>query len=420
MIKQFIYGTQYTDELIMIRVTNKGELYVHQDANWNVIALTDLGGHVVERYIYRPYGEVVVHQETSYGDYDGDQDVDTTDRDAYDGSSPSGAERILDLDFDGDVDGTDSTLFDNNLTLGISRHPGRISTGVEQPFGHQGLMYDAEITSYQNRHRQLASTLRRFLQRDPAGYVDGMSLYSYCGSNPIVGVDSLGLRVYRMPTKSYSYKINANKLLIPDRLPPFLGHNTYNSKTHQVQQPKPEKAKFGTEFEWYALGGAKINGIGLIKPDGTIIKPCYWHDLFGRFNLLPDNPWALGWWYWHSTPFEQATLDDPDSIDIPNYWHDTPFGQATPDIKPYWWWNWEEGQGFRWLDNPQGDSETAIKIDKELNPGESDTLKIWVEPDLSKPGVGGEVLVKIRFTCGTLTSKGNPASKISRLVPESY
>ncbi|MBD3235189.1 MAG: hypothetical protein GF330_00605, partial [Candidatus Eisenbacteria bacterium] len=120
MVQQLIHGTQYIDELVMMRVADKGDLYVHQDANFNVIALTDLGGHLVERYVYKPYGEFVVHQDTDFGDYDGDKDVDTTDRDAYDGSSPTGAERILDLDFDGDVDATDSTLFDNNLEQGIS------------------------------------------------------------------------------------------------------------------------------------------------------------------------------------------------------------------------------------------------------------------------------------------------------------
>jgi len=80
VVQQFIHGTQYIDELVMMRLVDsdtaldaRGDLYVHQDANWNVIALTDLGGSVVERYVYTPYGQVTVHQETSYGDWDGDQ-----------------------------------------------------------------------------------------------------------------------------------------------------------------------------------------------------------------------------------------------------------------------------------------------------------------------------------------------------------
>lgn len=44
----------------------------------NVIGLTYLGGSLLERNVYRPYGEVTVNQKTGYGDPDGDGDVDAT------------------------------------------------------------------------------------------------------------------------------------------------------------------------------------------------------------------------------------------------------------------------------------------------------------------------------------------------------
>jgi hypothetical protein len=113
VVQQFIHGTQYIDELVMMRAIGKGDLYIHQAEgdrggsvkDWSVIALTDLGGSLVERYIYAPYGEPTVHEETAPGDYDGDQDLDSTDRAAAEvggacrGSSPTGACSILDLDF---------------------------------------------------------------------------------------------------------------------------------------------------------------------------------------------------------------------------------------------------------------------------------------------------------------------------------
>jgi len=80
MVQQFIRGTDYIDEIVQMRVKSKGDLYVHQDANWNVIGLSDLGGALVERYVYTPYGQMAVHQQTSYGDRDGDNDVDSTDK----------------------------------------------------------------------------------------------------------------------------------------------------------------------------------------------------------------------------------------------------------------------------------------------------------------------------------------------------
>jgi len=71
VVQQFIHGTRYIDELIQMWVKDKGDLYVHQDANWNVVGLTDLGGSMAERHVYTPYGEPAVHQDTNYGDRDG-------------------------------------------------------------------------------------------------------------------------------------------------------------------------------------------------------------------------------------------------------------------------------------------------------------------------------------------------------------
>ncbi|UCC31409.1 MAG: RHS repeat-associated core domain-containing protein, partial [Phycisphaerales bacterium] len=212
LYQQFIHGTQYVDELVMMRVKGKGDLYVHQDANWNVIGLTDLGGHLVERYVLTPYGEMTVYQETGYGDYDEDYDVmgdppSTSDPDytaftgACAGSGPTGACRILDLDFDGDVDTTDRDNCFMSLPHGLMRHPGRIATAVHQPFAHQGLLYEPELSQYQNRARQYDPAKRRFIQRDPltlvsvagSGTQDGTNLYQYVDANPHARLDPSGL-----------------------------------------------------------------------------------------------------------------------------------------------------------------------------------------------------------------------------------
>ena len=239
VVHQFIHGTQYIDELVMVRVKDKGDLYVYQGerserervatgqastkrasdlrarpqrvstrrtnggANWNVIGLTDLGGHLVERYVYTPYGELTVDQVTGYGDRDGDGDVDSTDKGTPGTDctgTVTGSCRILDLDFDGDYDSADAALFDA-LPQGNARHPGRTSTNVDQPCAHQALLFDAEIASYQNRARQYDPGKRRFAQRDPlaikasaaSGYQDGLNLYYYMRGNPLVLFDPSGL-----------------------------------------------------------------------------------------------------------------------------------------------------------------------------------------------------------------------------------
>jgi len=227
--QQFIHGTQYIDELVMVRVKDKGDLYVHQDANWNVIGLTDLGGSVVERYVYTPYGEVTVYDETGYGDYDEDNEVmgeppSTSDADytaftgACAGSGPTGACRKLDLDFDGDVDTTDRDDYFMSLPHGLARHPGRTATAVDQPFGHQGLLFESEIGSYQNRARQYDPAKRRFIQRDAVTfttgvfevlwhYMDGMNLYECLLGSPVNRTDPLGEHAGKPGDQHESYTV---------------------------------------------------------------------------------------------------------------------------------------------------------------------------------------------------------------------
>jgi len=71
MVAQFIHSAQYIDELVMMQAAGKGDLYIHQDANWNVIGVTDLGGNLIERYVLTPYGELTVQQLSSYDDRTG-------------------------------------------------------------------------------------------------------------------------------------------------------------------------------------------------------------------------------------------------------------------------------------------------------------------------------------------------------------
>jgi len=83
----------------------------------------------------------------------------------------SGSCRILDLDFDGDYDSSDATLFDS-LPSGWQAREGLTASAVDQPFAHQGLLFEPEIGSYQNRARQYEPGLRRFAQRSDKALLD--------------------------------------------------------------------------------------------------------------------------------------------------------------------------------------------------------------------------------------------------------
>jgi RHS repeat-associated protein len=208
--RQWVWGTQYVDEPLLMDVNGEAgtnntcdpdvtdatsikdrRYYCQQDRNWNVVALFEAddtqgtAGRCVERYAYTPYGEFLVLK----------------------GEGGSG-----------------------NLGNGL------VTSTVGNPFTHQGLSFDQEKGSYQNRHREYATGVQRFAQRDPdaagpaqvktdtpwmlgqavcergrgcryktiwtgriftvragRGYQDGIGLYQYARSSPTARTDPTGL-----------------------------------------------------------------------------------------------------------------------------------------------------------------------------------------------------------------------------------
>jgi RHS repeat-associated protein len=113
------------------------------DAGMNVTTLVDTGGDALERYVYDPYGEVTI--------------------------------------YDDDWSETRSTSsYDNNILF-------------------CGYYHDWETGLYHVRHRYYHVHLGAWLSRDPLGYVNGPSLYGYCGGNPVGLVDPLGLGAEDVP-----------------------------------------------------------------------------------------------------------------------------------------------------------------------------------------------------------------------------
>jgi RHS repeat-associated protein len=66
-------------------------------------------------------------------------------------------------------------------------------SSIGNPFWRQGLGYDAEKQTYQNRLRDYGPSLHKFAQRDPLEYIDSPSMYTYVISNPMLGRDPAGL-----------------------------------------------------------------------------------------------------------------------------------------------------------------------------------------------------------------------------------
>jgi RHS repeat-associated protein len=110
-------------------------LYFLQDANWNTTAIVNFSGawQVLQQYIYSPYGTITVLNE----------------------------------------DGAGSTPIVNNL--------------------YQGMTLDPVTGLYYARNRNYSPTLGRWINQDPAGYINGANTYQFVMSNPLNKLDPWGL-----------------------------------------------------------------------------------------------------------------------------------------------------------------------------------------------------------------------------------
>ena len=232
MLKQHVWNTAgasggggYIDELVQVGLNidpqnadtgtateNLCERFFWplHNANFNVMALLNAGGVMVERYEYTPYGgRTVFSHGWMLADFNNDGVVGQGDVDlvlAHWGGT-SDADQVAEAGDNGLVGQYELALVLNNYGSALPNDPqvhhptagsfrGDPDSGVYgvalNDFGHQGLMHDEEIGKIYNRARILDPRLARFMQRDPLGYVDGMSAYEYEQSSPLKHLDPSG------------------------------------------------------------------------------------------------------------------------------------------------------------------------------------------------------------------------------------
>ncbi len=140
---RYVWSPVYVDAMILRDRdtaddgTLEERLWVQQDANFNVTALVDDNGDVVERYVYDPYGEVTVLDETW----------------SVIGSSAYGWLHL-----------------------------------------HQGGRLDTVSGLYHFRNRDYSPTLGRWVTRDPIGYFSSdVNLYTYNNNAVTISQDPSGL-----------------------------------------------------------------------------------------------------------------------------------------------------------------------------------------------------------------------------------
>ncbi|MEM1165451.1 MAG: RHS repeat-associated core domain-containing protein [Planctomycetota bacterium] len=176
LLAEYVYGN-YIDEVLQMRRDGKdngvlGEAgddiyYYHHDDLFSVYAITDESGAIVERYDYGDYGTPAILNAAGF-------DV----RDLGGINPGTGLYELT---------GGDGVLDAEELAEVLVSAIGNRHTFT-------GRLYDHVTGLVQYRHRYLHPSIGRFVQRDPLGYVDGMNLFEYVRSTPLVGVDPMGLQ----------------------------------------------------------------------------------------------------------------------------------------------------------------------------------------------------------------------------------
>jgi len=180
--EQYLWGVRYIDSPVCRwhDADNDGTFeadanelhYYTNGANFNVTALLDANsGDVVERYLHDPYGRRTV--------LNGATDPDTGATEWH----PDGDNR----------------------------------SDTDNPLGHQGLPHNDETAFLDNRMRPRCPGLGRWLQWDPNGYVDGVTLYEYVRCRPTVATDPRGLATWYWRDWRPSHNHVLSKLQEEDR-----------------------------------------------------------------------------------------------------------------------------------------------------------------------------------------------------------
>lgn len=205
-VEQEVWGIRYIDDAVMRTSVNPAAdtpptRYYHlTDVQFSTVAMTGLGvdPEIKERTRYDAYG-VGTHR---FGcDVNDDGPVNSADNTVL---SALIGKHIYETDYDVAMDlnrdGVISKLDVNILSaagtiaaLGAGEISDRSSTGPDNVFGYDGYAFAPELQRYCVRFRWYDPPTGRWMEKDPAGYVDGANLFEAVMGSPTVLSDGLGL-----------------------------------------------------------------------------------------------------------------------------------------------------------------------------------------------------------------------------------
>ena len=202
---QYLWGSRYIDDIVLHRenndftndsptITTYEKTYYHlTDVQFSTRAIIDDGAALIERVSYSAYGEARHHRAA---DLDGDGLVGVAD--LLEMNLNWGNFGVGDLDRDGVVGVQDQFILNEEYGLPALASGHLSLPEVDNQIGYAGYVFNVaklQAPHYLARNRGYDPILGRWLQRDPAGYVDGMNLYEYAASHPTILADPFGQKV---------------------------------------------------------------------------------------------------------------------------------------------------------------------------------------------------------------------------------
>ncbi|MCP4592281.1 MAG: hypothetical protein GY842_16230 [bacterium] len=207
--RYYVHGSTYIDERAVLHDddapgagADAADYYYLLKDLYTVVGLLNMQGHDVERYTYDAYGGVTV-VGTLVADFNFDGVVDIADVLLIPrrfGDPCAHKAPFFDRDGDGDIGGTDRNMALESPPAENEEIP---ASRLGNPYFFTGRRVDmfpdaavglGDVHQIQyNRARSYDLTHGRWLQRDPAGYMDGMNLYQYLRSRPTFLLDPSGM-----------------------------------------------------------------------------------------------------------------------------------------------------------------------------------------------------------------------------------
>lgn len=311
---QQFWGLRYVDDAVMRRTdkTANGSYldsgdrtdYYITDTQFSPVALIDQSAKLVERVTYSAYGVPTFRWP---GDVDGDGDADATDKTLITltsggGIGVTGYKADYDINRDGSVNSTDANLCVAHAALaaGLISDP----SGPDSPIGFSGYVFTSEARLYCVRHRHYDPVLAVWLERDPAGYVDGMNLYGYVGNGPTNYLDPSGLAAQGKGKRASNNPEDQHRVYCEGL------KERYEKQTKNANGEALCKSRF--EELWKAGGCDKTidQEIAEATVEGFLIGG---HDGWIQTSYTALDTLTLGIFGLGDLPAEQGWLIDPDN-----------------------------------------------------------------------------------------------------------